>query len=295
MSETTLRVAIVEPSGQPDMDCLDRNLAALRNSGIDPVHLPFNGNTRVRLGQPGIVSRSRQLQDALDAHGLLLCARGGYGAADLLDHLNWASLSNQTPVLVIGFSDISALHCALYTHLGWSGLHGPMPGSPLWRIGGVDIEHLLDLVRSWPGNLEGRVPTTPVSTRPPNPLPTGVLFGGCMAVLTNLIGTDHFPNSLRGHILFLEDVNETVPRLLRSWNQWRQAGVLEGVQAIVLGDFRHHDQNELDWLDHWPELVADTTEIPVYRSSAFGHVSPNMPLMVGAQARIERDQLIWHT
>ena len=64
---------------------------------------------------------------------ILWCGKGGYGASSLLDQIPWEKLDKKRQdKLIVGFSDISALHSALYAKLGWVGLHAAMPFSKLW-------------------------------------------------------------------------------------------------------------------------------------------------------------------
>ena len=110
-------------------------------------------------------------------------------------------------------------------------------------------------------------------------------------MLSALIGTSYFPSTLQGHILFLEDTNETAERVLRFWNQWLDADLVAGLSAFVVGRFTElsggHDE---EWL---VARFAERCTVPLFRSPDFGHVSPNQPLMIGADARIKDGILEW--
>jgi muramoyltetrapeptide carboxypeptidase len=81
-----------------------------------------------------IEARANELNSALFEEGTdaIWCGRGGYGCSDLLPLIEWDKLKRIRPKLCIGFSDISALHSALWTKLNWHGLHAPMPATELW-------------------------------------------------------------------------------------------------------------------------------------------------------------------
>jgi muramoyltetrapeptide carboxypeptidase len=64
----------------------------------------------------------------------------------------------------------------------------------------------------------------------------GVLWGGNLGVVQSLLGTPHWP-SVRGGVLFLEDVNEHPYRVERALLQLHQAGVLGRQKAVLLGAF----------------------------------------------------------
>ena len=284
-------IHILEPSGPPESDVLDRNLKAIRQQGFEVDYTPCSADAKTRLEIQGIETRLGALQSALDSNSrYLLSARGGYGASELLSRLDWDGLAKEVPRVLIGFSDVSALQSALYARLKWPSLHAPMPGSSLWQ-GGEDVRALLDLLRSdrpWTGSID----VAPVS-RTPELKCQGRLFGGCLSVLSNLVGTPNLPSDLSGHILFFEDTGESAPRLLRYWRQWLDSDLLKGVSAVVFGRFT--EMGSMTEADSWAvtELAA-RTPCPVFSSRDFGHVTPNLPLAIGAQAEIRHDQLLWN-
>ena len=284
-------IHVLEPSGPPESDVLDRNLRAIRQQGFEVDYTPCSADAKTRLEIQGIEIRLGALQSALDSNSrYLLSARGGYGASELLSRLDWDALTKEVPRVLIGFSDISALQSALYARLKWPSLHAPMPGSSLWQ-GGEDVRALLDLLRSdrpWTGGID----LAPVSTTLELKC-QGRLFGGCLSVLSNLVGTPNLPSDLSGHILFFEDTGESAPRLLRYWRQWLDSGLLKGVSAVVFGRFT--EMGSMTEADSWAvtELAA-RTPCPVFSSRDFGHVTPNLPLAIGAQAEIRHDQLLWN-
>ena len=284
-------IHVLEPSGPPESDVLDRNLRAIRQQGFEVDYTPCSADAKTRLEIQGIEIRLGALQSALDSNSrYLLSARGGYGASELLSRLDWNALAKEVPRVLIGFSDVSALQSALYARLRWPSLHAPMPGSSLWQ-GGEDVRALLDLLRSdrpWTGSIN----LAPVSKTPELKC-QGRLFGGCLSVLSNLVGTPDLPSDLSGHILFFEDTGESAPRLLRYWRQWLDSGLLKGVSAVVFGRFT--EMGSMTEVDTWAvtELAA-RTPCPVFSSRDFGHVTPNLPLAIGAQAEIRHDRLLWN-
>jgi len=283
-------IHVFEPSGPPEDDLLSLNLQALRDAGFEVDHTPLHEGTLTRLVLDGVDLRIRQIQAALGStHRYLLSARGGYGASELLSRLDWQALAQSPPKMLIGFSDLSALQSAFFTRLGWPALHAPMPGSPLWQEG-PGIDELTRLLRS-DGPWKGEIEVEPVG-RTADFECRGVLFGGCLSVLSNLVGTANLPSDLSGHILFFEDTGESAPRLLRYWRQWLDSGLLRGVNAVVFGRFT--DMGSVADSEAWTlsELAA-RTPCPVFSSRDFGHVAPNLPLAIGATAEIKGNRLRW--
>jgi len=65
--------------------------------------------------------------DSIDA---VWCLRGGYGAMRLLETVDYDALRRR-PKTVIGYSDITALHCAIALRADLSSIHGPTARSTL--------------------------------------------------------------------------------------------------------------------------------------------------------------------
>lgn len=236
--------------------------------------------------------RRDELVDALndpDVDGII-CGRGGYGASDILRHLPWNHLKSLNEKLLIGFSDISALHAAFFTKLSWRGIHGPMPDSLYWKNSDQDdLERLLDVISQEESSY--KLTVEPASDQKSQA--KGWLFGGCLSVLTNLIGTPYLPKSLTGAILFFEDVDEPAGRVFRNLNQWIDSELFTGVEGIVLGRFSSTSGQ--------PELskrlaieLEKRADIKVWSCLEFGHCTPNMPLKIGATAQINAKTLKWH-
>jgi len=285
-------IRIVEPAGRPNAKALANNIQWLKQQGFhilyDPItcdeNWPYNGGP--------MQLRADALNNALceKESDYVLAARGGHGASDVLPLLEWGELAAGKPKYLIGLSDITAIQSALYTKLGWRSLHTTMPGGSLWDTHCDDVNQLTRLLHSglpWcgeiqldPGQLSSKI--------------EGTLFGGCLAVLTALIGTPYFPKTLDGAILFLEDINESPGRLMRFWNQWQQSGMTQGLRAIVLGHFAGIDKSNPD--DARSRTIAEfrhRCDCPVLSTNQFGHCSPSFALGIGAIGRIESYCLSW--
>ena len=238
-----------------------------------------------------LTSRQHELCEALMNGGLILCVRGGYGVSDLLPTVPYQDLPLS---LLVGYSDISALLSALWTQRQFIGVHGAMPATSSWewQADSAAMTTLMSLLagRETTGKIKlhrldrERLDQQAHTTR------RGILFGGCLSVLTNLIATPYLPKSLSGYILFFEDINENVGRVLRNFNQWLQSGMLAGVRAVILGRFEElaGDSQQL-----YRELVQRLA-CPVYCTDSFGHSAPLYPLPVGGEAKITGDYLSWN-
>ena len=239
-----------------------------------------------------LLDRSKALNNALleSESDAVMWARGGYGASDLLDFIPWDAIKKAKPKPVIGFSDVCAMQAALYSKTGRLSIHGPMPATVTWKKSGAsDIDQLVAVLKGKAS--QGAIKVQSVLGAEDGV--SGVLFGGCLSVLTALIGTPYLPKSLKGHLLYFEDIGENPGRVVRMLNQWHQSGLLHGVPGMVLGVFKDLGGELPDSAPILLEEIARRYKIPTFASPDFGHISPNQPLVMGASAEIKNHILIW--
>ncbi|MDT7836812.1 S66 peptidase family protein [Aquabacterium sp. OR-4] len=211
------------------------------------------------------------------------CLRGGHGSARLLPAMDVAQLARR-PKLLIGYSDITALHLLL-DRLGWPTLHAPMPASDLLLPGReADAQALFTRLRQgWSAGEVLAPPLLPGAWRVPGTV-QGRLLGGNLSLLAALCGTPWQPRT-EGALLFIEEVGEPAYRIDRCLLQLRLAGLLEQAAGFVLGSFTDG------------AAVADTEAVlrehlaglgkPVLAGWPTGHGSPHQPLPLGVAARLD--------
>ena len=211
---------------------------------------------------------------------LVWCLRGGYGSGRLLDRLD-AGLARRQPKLLVGYSDITALHAWL-CHAGLPGLHAPMPGSDLVREGReADAAALFEVLR---GGLRAGHAWRPERTATGlhrDGVAEGPIVGGNLSLVASLIGTP-WVWPAQGAILFLEDINEEPYRVDRYLLQLRLAGVLDAAAGFLIGSFSEQASPD-DVLAHY--LLP--TGKPVLGGWPTGHGTPNRPLPMGVRVRLD--------
>lgn len=220
----------------------------------------------------------------------IFCARGGYGCLELLDQLDPGFFKAQ-PKILMGASDITALLSFLTSRAELVCFHGPMVAQRLARGQGAYDEASLTKVLcrfEAPGLLPS--PTTRVLHKGSA---EGTLLGGCLSLMTSLVGTAYLPN-LNGAILFLEDTAVKPYQIDRMLTQLRLAGCLEGIRGLVFGEMPGCDQHP-DQGYSLEELLTDLTVsfgVPVLFGFPSGHaVSPVVTLPFGVRARIDSEGL----
>jgi muramoyltetrapeptide carboxypeptidase len=285
MSFATLRagdlVGVIAPAGPVQPEALPAVQALYARHGLRVLLYPschasagyLAGSDEVRL---------QDLHAALADDGVaaIHCLRGGYGCMRFLDRVDTQLLRNK-PKLLIGYSDITALH-ALWAKQGLPSLHAPMPASDLIKPGReADEAALLDaLLQGLPA---GRVlaPTlAPDAPRWPGQA-EGPLIGGNLSLVCSLLGTP-WAWQAEGAILFLEDVNEELYRVDRYLTQLRLAGVLAAAAGFVLGRFTEAAS---------PMQLLHDTLVPLAKPLLggwpSGHGTPNRPLPMGLRVRLD--------
>ncbi|MCI8893922.1 MAG: LD-carboxypeptidase [Lachnospiraceae bacterium] len=110
---------------------------------------------------------------------------------------------------------------------------------------------------------------------------SGRLAGGNLSVFARLAGTGYLPD-LKGRILFLEDVNETVPRLHMNLLQLEQMGIFNQVQGVLLGGFTGCGQEAGALLD---SFFGDR-RMPVLKNIRSDHREDMGTLPMGAMCQL---------
>lgn len=202
--------------------------------------------------------------------------RGGYGSYQLLNDMPF-SLWRCSPKWLIGFSDLTALHLALYHKSHIAALHAPMAGS-LMHTQPICLEQTLRI-------LKGSLPTYRLPAHPAQQPGSAraVLLGGNLSVLVSLLGTPFMP-SLQGCILFLEEVGEHLYKIDRLLHQLHYACSLKALSGLIIGSMSQspdgESQDEIyDYIAH--RIKAWAPQLPVYFGFPAGHEQWNMPLLQG--------------
>ncbi len=212
--------------------------------------------------------------------------RGGYGCMRLLDAVD-TTLLRAHPKLLVGYSDLSALH-ALWAREGLPTLHAPMAASDLLLPGReADREALFTLLQR--GLRAGEVLAPALE---PAPLHVGGraegrLVGGNLSLVAALLGTP-FAWDMRGALLFLEDVSEDLYRVDRLLTQLRLAGVLDAAAGIVLGSFTEAE-SPTALLQSLLQPLCERQHKPLLAGWPGGHGTPNRPLPLGLRAVLDAD------
>ncbi len=273
-----MRVQVIAPAGPFPADDFARGLARLRER-YDVRHDPAIEERSGYLAGSD-QRRAAELRAALhdDAVQAIVAARGGYGSTRLLGSISADEVARY-PKLLVGFSDVSALH-GLWARAGLGSLHAAMVAG-LGRCAEPLLQRWIAAVEgAQPAPLRGLQALAGGRAR-------GRLLGGNLAVLSALLGTPHAP-PLAGCVLFLEDVGERPYRVDRMLTSWLQSGALAGVHAIVLGAFTDAEPGpDGVRVEQVLQERLGSLGVPVLAGLPAGHVDDNLELPFGAIAEVD--------
>jgi len=227
----------------------------------------------------------------------ILCLRGGYGAARLLPLLDYRSIKAH-PKIFIGYSDITALHCALLARSNLISFHGPMLTSdflrkdfPQFSLHSL-LRALMEPTAAGPVSVGCR--EQPVTILRPGKA-SGRLLGGNLTILCATLATPFQP-SFRNAILFFEEVDEAPYRLDRMLTQLLNAGLLQQVSGIAVGRMSNCREPGAKNRSQFRQTAVDVLRerllplrVPIVSGIPFGHAGCNATLPVGARATLNAD------
>lgn len=228
----------------------------------------------------------------------IIALRGGAGAARLLDKLDYSIIA-KNPKIFIGYSDITALHLAIFKQTGLVTFHGPVAVST-WN--NFSVSYLRDLLFEKkevlyenPSGKGDMLTQTKNRIRTINPgTAKGRLLGGNLSVLTGIMGTPYFPKDWTGKILYLEDVGEKVYAVDRMMSQLKLGGVFEQISGFIFGKCSDCDPGGSGYGSLTLEEVIDhyikPLEIPAYSGAMIGHIDDNAMVPNGIMAEMHADK-----
>jgi muramoyltetrapeptide carboxypeptidase len=222
--------------------------------------------------------------------------QGGFGSAELLPHLDYDVIA-ANPKPFVGYSDITSLHVAIRQRTGLATFYGPVlssMGNPD-RKDRISRDHLLQVLA---GDGTGEVPADPddgYRRAIRGGRVTAPVAGGCLSLLLATIGTP-WEVELDGAIFFFEDVDAPPWYVDGMLLHLGQAGRLDGVAGVVVGEME-----KCDWREgrpEWPRTksLEDVLEqhleplgVPVLYRLPLGHGKHLATLPLGVTATLDAD------
>jgi muramoyltetrapeptide carboxypeptidase len=222
--------------------------------------------------------------------------RGGWGSARVLPYLDY-DVIRRNPKVLLGYSDITALHMAINGKTGLTTFHGPI-GLGRWDAWSVDYYKRVlmngeQVTFSPKQGLSDQNSLTQTEFRVQTITPgkaRGRLLGGNLSILAAVMGSPYVPD-FQDSILFCEDVGEDYYRIDRMVTTLKLAGVLGKIKGFVFGGCSEcgpGDGNfgaltlEEIFNDHIKPLG-----VPAWQGAMIGHAQPQWTLPEGVQVEID--------
>ncbi|WP_117213161.1 S66 peptidase family protein [Allorhizocola rhizosphaerae] len=278
------QVALVSPSGPVPAARVEAAVEVLSGWGLKPRvyphalgrHLYFGGTDQERIDD-----FNSAVSDP--ANRAVWCTRGGYGMQRIVDRLDVEQLARR-PRLIIGFSDITALHLAVWRRAGLATLHGPVAaqldkGPDSLTAQGIFKAMMTDSPVTLFATPEEGTHSVTTSGRS-----SGVLIGGNLSLLAASVGTPDQPD-LDGTILLLEDVNEEEYRVDRMLTHLLRSRLLDRVAGVAIGQFTNCGPAVAD-------VITDRLAplgLPLLGGLPVGHGDQHVAVPLGTPATLDAD------
>ncbi len=293
-------VGLVAPAGfVADHFGIDELDATVRAMGLLPKFAPnllerhgyLAGTDESRAAALNAMFGDRQVR-------AFFAVRGGWGSERILPLLDFRPLAAD-PRLLIGSSDITALHLAIAARTGCPSVHGPNLATS-WNGAAWDALRKLVFDAELPtyavggiggGGAEDRLVPRASRIRTFRPgKARGRLLGGNLSVLSAMVGTPWLPD-FTGAILFLEETNEAEYRIDRMLSQLALSGILGKVAGVVFGQCTncanpgepYGNFTVFEVLEHHLGKLG----IPAFQGAQIGHIPGQISIPVGIEAEID--------
>lgn len=256
----------------------------------------IHARTMYTAGDPETRAKDITAMFADDEVDVVMTLHGGYGAQQTVPLIDW-DVVRANPKPFVGYSDITALHVPLHTYCDLVTFYGPtFADSTHPKVKPFNRERLLQALTST--EPLGEVPMNPddkfVSTLAPGKV-TGQMVGGCLWLIGQAIATP-WQLDLEGKIFFFEDVDCPTWYMDGLLNQMTQAGLLDGVIGVVVGELEKCDwsENKPEWpqthsIEDVLHMYIDPLGVPAVYGYPMGHGDYLTTTPLGVEVTLDAD------
>ena len=286
-------VGLIAPGYSITPEMLEKSVNATKAMGMEPYY------TQRIFGYHGYLSntddeRAKDLMDMFTNEQVkgIFCIRGGYGCTRILNLLDY-NLIAQTPKILLGYSDVTALLNAFYMKIWLIGFHGYMGPEPdSYAYNAVknmvtnpkekctiknfefDDEAFADVVYDRYIITSGKA--------------SGKLVGGNLSLLSAMNGTD-YDIDYTDKLVCIEDVGEAPYRML---TQLLSTPSFKEAAGVIFGVCAGCDKKEGTDSFSLKEVIMDRIAplgIPAVYGMSFGHISESFTFPIGIEATLDAD------
>ena len=293
------KIGLITPGGFISEEDLQDSIDNLEKLGYRPVY------NETILSRKGYLAGDDEIR-AADLNSMfedseikgIVCARGGYGCARILPLIDYGKIISN-PKILVGYSDVTALHFGIYKKTGLITYHGPV-GISTFNDYSVDyFERTLEqinpliLYSSDTPVDEGKKDYFRYVISPGKA--DGRLVGGNLSIVASMLGTP-YDVDFKDKIVYLEEVREEPYRVDRMLTEMILAGKFDNAAGVALGVFSRcdirNDNPDFKRSFTLKEVLFDrlgNLGIPVIYGLSFGHIEDKYVLPFGLNARLDTE------
>ncbi|MEK7264240.1 MAG: LD-carboxypeptidase [Bacteroidota bacterium] len=217
----------------------------------------------------------------------IFVARGGYGLHRIIANFDF-TLIKRNPKIIVGYSDVTALHIAVWKKCRIISLSAPLVVEFSEKLTGKQEEIFWQLLTSTKKmsisyDLNNDYCQSPF----PRKTIVGRLLGGNLTLFSTLCGTSFFP-SMKDSLFYFEDVGEEPYRIDRMLQQLKLAQVFRNANGIILGDFSGCDAKNKNSLT-LRQIFSDVFSSEKYAVASglnYGHCPDTLAIPFGTLAKL---------
>ena len=280
-------IAVTSPAGAVwDAKQVDTFISILKGLGFEVVIGKtlsekwgyFAGTEELRVNELHTFFREKKIKG-------IFCMKGGWGCARLLNKLDYELIA-ANPKVLLGFSDISTLLLAIQHKTGLVTFHGPV-GNSGWNEYSVSV--LTSVLQNSQPFTFPDLPEheEPILTLVPGKA-EGMLIGGNLSVITNLIGSKYLPE-FKNKLLFIEDFKEEPYRIDRMLTHLQLNGVFDHISGLIIGKCNKCVPEEPAKSFTLTEVLqqhAQNWKMPAIYGAMIGHLENKWTVPLGIKASL---------
>lgn len=281
-------VDIIAPASRCSDDCLQSIVSLIESWGLR-CRVPSNIFGKDILCANTDEMRFEQIKSAVfdPESKAIICVRGGYGSGRLIPKLMQLPKPTKAKILV-GMSDITALHLFFHTYWNWASVHAGVAPD---RFSEASLDALKNILFQEKNPICFIAKPLNLAAENHGKIHSSVI-GGNLSILQTSMGTS-WQLQARHKMVLIEEINERAYRVDRMLNHLYQASDLKNADAIIFGDFlggNEPDGNNL--ISKVLMRFAAECPMPVIQIQDVGHGQNNFPLPFGTEAELILDKEI---